>query len=257
MQPINRTIEIFGHILYISPGYLTVKGPETGNCYLCEVNYKVPVRLGDIFYGLSETTRVRPISPTIAVFDQNDGFIYPIVKDPLIKITYTREIIINVIALALKSEKIAYQVYTNLLSQMLEAEQTPKGVSDRLDSLSTQRGFVLPALGKIRTKILCAHWKRERTYRQIELYGLDKKQIKDFCYLSHCSINELNNYCNDLPSAIFTIDLAQLVSLKECKGLILNDNDKVCFNAVRAIYLAFNAGQNSIKLDLPPTLPRR
>ena len=116
----NRTIEILGHIINVSPGYLSVKGPETGIIYLCEVNYKVPVRIGDIFYGLSETNRVRPIPQGMLTMNKNDGFIYPIVKDPLIKIAYTKEIIINVLTLALKSEEIGTKVYLHLISQVLD-----------------------------------------------------------------------------------------------------------------------------------------
>lgn len=257
MQPIiksDQTIEIFGHILYISPGYLTIKGPETGRCYLCEVNYKVPVRIGDIFYGLSETSKVRSIPTGTLIMAQNDGFIYPIVRDPLIKIAYTREIIINVLAAAVKSEEIGTKLYLYLISQVLDSQKGPKAVSDLLDSLCTQKGYTLPSLGPKRTYYVVKHWKIERLYRQVELWGLDKKQIKDFCYLSHCTVTELHNYCNDLPSAIFTIELDQLNSLKERKGLTLNDNDKVCYQTVRAIYLAFKQGKISIKLDLPITM---
>ena len=88
----------------------------------------------------------------------------------------------------------------------------------------------------------------------MELFGLTKQQIKEFCYLSHSSVNELHNYCNDLPSAIFTIDLDQLTSLKECKAATLNDFDKACYQAVRSIYLAFREGKISIKLNLNITI---
>ena len=252
MEAKDKNLEVYGSVIYVLPGKLTVHTKESGDFH-CHFPCSLPVEAGDIFYGVGYFAN--PENKLYAQFhkvsaDNNSLNAIPnitIARMPLITLSYDATIVTRCIAngAELPLEK-AKTVYYQLLSEQKEAQK----VSDHLDILSTNYfgNINLAGLGPIRSKKLFKYWREHRTLRQLKLCGLDPKQINRYVFLTNDTLSGMYAQCCKNPAAIFTVELEDLQKLFDRRAMKINELQLESYNLLCQLYLGLYSGKMGLHL---------
>lgn len=233
--PTTSRYEIFGFIINVVNNLVTVQGPSRQQ-YTCNLIRSMPAEPGDIFYGIA--------APPVEVGNQK---IYHLLTDPMITMNYTSEVVLNVFRIALGRE-FGGRIYQALLHN----QGNPRALSDMLDSICMKRrhGKLLNMSSK-NTRRLLATWRDRRGMRQLELWGLSRKQIYVFAHLTQASIAAMLKWCRDSPEVFFVCSDEQISSIHERQSTSGSAEYSLMREAIAAMNDELRYGKLSVSTAYP------